>query len=78
MNARRDALVAAAAAILRIAAVSAEIEGAVATVGQVDVDPGCVNVIPGRVRISVEARAPDAERVDQLLRAIAIEPAEIT
>ena len=38
------------------------IEGAVATVGQVSVEPGGTNVIPGRVVLSVDARAPDAER----------------
>jgi acetylornithine deacetylase/succinyl-diaminopimelate desuccinylase-like protein len=46
----------------------------VATVGQVAVEPGGSNVIPGRVRISVDARAPDAERLDALIRAIGIEP----
>jgi allantoate deiminase len=78
MDARRDALVAAAAAILRIAAVATEIDGAVATVGQVQVEPGGVNVIPGRVRISVDARAPDLPRLRQLLEAISIEPGEVT
>ena len=42
------------------------IEGAVATVGQVTVEPGGTNVIPGRVTVSVDARAPDAERLDRL------------
>jgi allantoate deiminase len=78
MDARRDALVAASAAILRIAAVASEIEGAVATVGQVEVEPGGINVIPGRVRISVDARAPDLERLHRLLAAISIEAERIT
>ena len=49
------------------------IEGAVATVGQVTVEPGGTNVIPGRVVVSVDARAPDAERLDRLAAALAIE-----
>jgi allantoate deiminase len=75
MDGREDALLPAAAAILRISAAAREIEGAVATVGQVEVEPGGANVIPGRVRISVDARAPDAERLDALVRAIGFEPA---
>ena len=35
------------------------IEGAVATVGRLDVEPGGVNVDPGRVRFTIDARAPD-------------------
>ena len=48
------------------------IEGAVATVGQVTVEPGGTNVIPGRVVI-VDARAPDAERLDRLAGALEVE-----
>ena len=29
-----------------------------------EVEPGAVNVIPGRVRLTVDARAPDEERLD--------------
>jgi allantoate deiminase len=78
MDARHDALVAAAEAILRISAAARAIEGAVATVGQVHVEPGGANVIPGRVRISVDARAPDSERLDRLVREIGLEPAQRT
>lgn len=67
MEGRADALVAAAAEILRIRDVAAAIDGAVATVGYLEVEPGGVNVVPGRVRLVVDARAPDAERLDQLL-----------
>lgn len=78
MDARHDALVAAAEAILGISAAARAIEGAVATVGQVHVEPGGANVIPGRVRISVDARAPDSERLDRLVREIGLEPAQRT
>lgn len=67
MEGRADALVAAAAEILRIRDVAAAIDGAVATVGYLEVEPGGVNVVPGRVRLVVDARAPDTDRLDQLL-----------
>ena len=78
MNARDDALVAAAEAILRIREAARAIEGAVATVGRLTVEPGGSNVIPERVRISVDARAPDASRLDQLIQAIGFEPVHRT
>jgi acetylornithine deacetylase/succinyl-diaminopimelate desuccinylase-like protein len=67
MEGRADALVAAAAEILRIRDVASAIEGAVATVGSLEVEPGGMNVVPGRVRLVVDARAPDAERLTRLL-----------
>ena len=78
MQGRDDALVAAAEAVLRIREVASELPGAVATVGQLDVEPGGVNVIPGRVRMSVDARAPDAATLDALLESIGLEPAQRT
>ncbi len=76
MAGRDDALVAAAEAVLRIRDAAAGVEGAVATVGQLALEPGGSNVIPERVRISVDARAPDAERLDRLVAAIGVEPAQ--
>jgi acetylornithine deacetylase/succinyl-diaminopimelate desuccinylase-like protein len=67
MHGRLDALVAAAEYVLRVRDIAGAVDGAVATVGQVDVEPGAVNVIPGRVRLSVDARAPDRERLDRLV-----------
>ena len=75
MDGREDALVAAAAEILRIRDVAQSIDGAVATVGQLEVEPGGTNVIPGRVRFSVDARAPDSERLAELISAVGFEPA---
>jgi len=75
---RDDALVAAAEEILRIRDAASALEGAVATVGRVEVEPGGSNVIPGRVRLSVDARAPDAETLDRLLSAIGVETAQRT
>jgi acetylornithine deacetylase/succinyl-diaminopimelate desuccinylase-like protein len=70
MDVRDDALVAAASRILAIREAAAAIPGAVATVGVLELEPGGVNVIPSRVRITLDLRAPDAERLDALLDAI--------
>ena len=74
MVGRADALVAAAEYVLHVRDVAAGIEGAVATVGRVDVEPGAANVIPGRVHVSVDARAPDRERLDRLTEELELEP----
>ena len=73
MAGREDALVAAAEYVLRVREVASRIDGAVATVGQVSVEPGGTNVIPGRVVLSVDARAPDAGRLVRLAAALEIE-----
>jgi acetylornithine deacetylase/succinyl-diaminopimelate desuccinylase-like protein len=73
MQDRDDALVEAAAEILRIRDAALQVEGAVATVGEVDVEPGAGNVIPGRVRLSVDVRAPDRERLDEVLARVGLE-----
>lgn len=73
MPGRSDALCAAAEYVLRVRDAAAGIEGAVATVGRIEAEPGAVNVIPGRVRVTVDARAPDRERLDALLRALELD-----
>ncbi len=73
MDVREDALVAAAEFVLHAREVARGIEGAVATVGRVTVEPGGTNVIPGRVVVSVDARAPDAGRLDRLAAALEVE-----
>ena len=75
MDARSDALTAAAEYVLRVREVASGIEGAVATVGQLDVTPGAVNVIPERVTLSVDARASDQERLDRLVAELGLENA---
>jgi acetylornithine deacetylase/succinyl-diaminopimelate desuccinylase-like protein len=74
MGDRDDALVAAAERVLAIREVARGIPDAVATVGRLNVEPGGVNVIPSRVTLSVDARAPDRERLDRLVAAIGFEP----
>lgn len=72
MDQRRDALVAAAKLVLRVEALSAERKlCAVSTVGDLAVEPGQANVVPGRARLTAEIRDLDATRlevVEALLR----------
>jgi acetylornithine deacetylase/succinyl-diaminopimelate desuccinylase-like protein len=75
MALRDDALVAAASEILRIRDVASVGDG-VATVGKVGVEPGGVNVIPSRVRLSLDVRAPDATRLAALIETIGFEPTQ--
>jgi acetylornithine deacetylase/succinyl-diaminopimelate desuccinylase-like protein len=75
MDVRQDALTAAAEYVLEVRDRAAEIDGAVATVGQIEISPGAANVIPASVRVTVDARAPDRERVDQLVAALGLEDA---
>ena len=83
MSNRDDALVSAAAEILRVRDAALRIPEAVATVGRIEVLPGGANVIPDRVSMSLDVRAPDAVRLDALVEAVAfvpsyrMEPAEL-
>ena len=78
MDVRDDALVKAARFILHVAECARD--GGVATVGAVEVEPNAMNVVPARVAVSVDARAPSASALDELvardrLRAdVALEP----
>lgn len=63
MKLRKDALVGAAEWIAGVEAIAGRVENGVATVGQIAVEPGGVNVIPGVVRCSLDVRhADDAVR----------------
>ena len=73
MDAREDALTKAAEYVLRVKEVASSIEGAVGTVGTIEVPRGAVNVVPGSVRLSVDLRAPDNTRLDRLLRELDLE-----
>jgi allantoate deiminase len=73
MDARSDALLDAARFILHVC--ECPRDGAVATVGVVEVEPNAINVVPARVTVSVDARAPHAEQLDALVAAIGFEPA---
>jgi allantoate deiminase len=73
MDQRDDALVAAAEYVLRVRDAARAIPESVATVGVIEAEPAGVNVIPGRVRLTVDARAPDLERLEWLLGELGVE-----
>lgn len=73
MGERSDALVQAAEFVLRVR--DSARDGAVATVGALEVEDGATNVVPGRVTVSVDARAPTAGQLEELIAAIGFEPA---
>ncbi len=74
MGLRRDALAAAAEAVLLVERRCAESGGLVGTVGRIAAAPGAINVIPGRAELSLDIRAAvDEERrraADDILRGI--------
>ncbi len=64
MHHRRDALAAAADAINRIEALPGRLSpDAVATVGELQVEPNSINVIPGRVSFTVDLRSYDEQTI---------------
>ena len=72
MNARRDALLAAARLVIAVNRAATSLPGRqVATVGRIRAEPGAPNVIPGRVELSLELRdlaKPKLDRVFQEIR----------
>ena len=67
MEGRRDALLAAAELALALRERATRIDGAVVTVGRLTIADAAANVIPGRVTISIDARCPTAEGLEQLI-----------
>jgi allantoate deiminase len=59
MALRRDPLVVAARIVQRVDEIARAHQGVVATVGELVVDPGGANVIPGRVTLAIDLRADD-------------------
>ena len=66
MAGRADALCAAGELVLAVERAALEIDEAVATVGQLAVEPNQTNVVPGRVTLRVDARSVDDARIDAL------------
>jgi allantoate deiminase len=64
---RRDALVAAARFVLTVKESAEKQEAAVATVGYLTVEPNAANVVPARVELLVDARAPDEGTLSALV-----------
>ena len=59
MDRRRDALTAAAEAILAVESYCSKVPGLVGTVGRISATPGAVNVIPGDAAFTIDIRAGD-------------------
>ena len=71
MNARRDALLAAARLVIAVNRAATSLPGRqVATVGRISAEPGAPNVIPGRVTLSLELRDLAKPKLDQVFREI--------
>ena len=71
MGARRDAAVGAAAFVVGVRElVVGDFPGAVATVGDVRIEPGSFNVVPGRATLRLECRSLDAPEVESLAGAL--------
>jgi N-carbamoyl-L-amino-acid hydrolase len=71
MEARRDAAVAAARLILSVREiVIRDFPGAVATVGDVRLEPGAFNVVPGVARLALEFRSQDEGELDAIQSAV--------
>jgi allantoate deiminase len=70
MRLRRDALTAAAECVLAVELLTGSEHDLVGTVGKIDALPGAINVIPGRVRFSLDVRAPTDLQREGAVRAL--------
>jgi N-carbamoyl-L-amino-acid hydrolase len=66
MAGRADALCAASDLVLAVERAARNVGEAVATVGQLAVEPNQINVVPGRVTLRVDARSADEARIDAI------------
>jgi allantoate deiminase len=73
MSLRHDALAAAAEYVVAVERQAQHTPGLVATVGQLLVEPGASNVIPGRVDFSLDLRHPDDQVREKALAALRAE-----
>ena len=67
MELRSDALAAAARFVLAAHESARSVPGGVATIGRLEVGPGATNTIPNRATLFADLRAPDDDRLAQLL-----------
>jgi len=77
MGLRRDALAAAAECVLAIERIAASMPDSVGTVGRIEALPGAMNVIPGKVRFSLDVRAPTDDQRHAAVAAVLAECAAI-
>ena len=68
MDRRRDALLEAAAFILHVR--DCAVDGTVATVGAIEVEPNAANVVAQQATVAVDARSADPEKLGALVEAI--------
>jgi allantoate deiminase len=73
MPLRHDALAGAAELVLVVERIGLETPGAVATVGQIEAQPGASNVIPRQVRFSVDIRHTERRIADDMCARLAAE-----
>ncbi|HEX8220406.1 MAG TPA: allantoate amidohydrolase [Chloroflexia bacterium] len=78
MHLRRDALCAASEFVLAVEEVARERPGAVGTVGQLALQPGASNVIPGSVTLSLDVRHQDGATLDLLCDTLRARAQEIS
>lgn len=62
MGLRQDALAAAAECVLAVERIARSSPDVVGTVGRLETLPGAMNVIPGKVRFSIDVRAPTDDK----------------
>ena len=67
---RRDALAAASECVLAIERIASAMPEVVGTVGRIEALPGAMNVIPGKVRFSLDVRAPTDDQRHAAVAAI--------
>jgi N-carbamoyl-L-amino-acid hydrolase len=67
MQDRRDALVAASRLVLLLRDAAERLRGVRATVGRLDVSPNTINVVPGRVEMTLDVRSPRDEGLEAAL-----------
>jgi allantoate deiminase len=70
MELRHDALCAAAEFIVSVEALGRQTPGLVATVGQIDAQPGASNVIPGQVLLSLDVRHQEDAQCARAIEAL--------
>ena len=69
MDRRKDPLVVAAAVVTAVRELALAHAPAVATVGELHVEPSSRNTIPGRIRLTLDLRHPDADTLTALAEA---------
>ena len=78
MNMRKDAMEMAAHVIASIGECARRYEGAVATVGSINVKPNIINIIPSEVTFTVDFRSPSASVINAQSRSLKEKLEEVT